>query len=145
MLGKVYTCVQMISHVRLFVTPQTVAHQAPLSVELPRQECWSWLPFPPPGDRPNPGIKPASLRSPALAGRFFTTSTIWEALGEVYIAVSLEEGSFPLHWESNVGKVGMEHYCEWPVFIPIIYSESINYFLVIGYIFYLVSFLNAPF
>ena len=51
-------------------TPWTVAHQAPLSVEFSRQECWSGLPCPPPGDLPDPGIEPAS---PALAGRFFTT------------------------------------------------------------------------
>ena len=44
-----------------------------------RQEHWSGLPFPPPGDLPNPGIEPASLTSPALARGFFTTSTIWEA------------------------------------------------------------------
>ena len=43
-----------------------------------RQEYQSGLPFPSPGDLPNPGIKPTSLMSPALAGRFFTTSTIWE-------------------------------------------------------------------
>ena len=45
-----------------------------------RQQHWSGLPCPPPGDRPLSGIKPASLRSPALAGRFFTTSATWEAL-----------------------------------------------------------------
>ena len=44
-----------------------------------RQEYWSGLPFPPPGDLPNPEIEPASLMSPALAGGFFTTSAIWEA------------------------------------------------------------------
>ena len=43
-----------------------------------RQECWSWLPFPPPGDLPDQGIEPESLTSPALAGGFLTTSTIWE-------------------------------------------------------------------
>ena len=48
----------------------TVAHQTPLSMEFPRQEYWSGLPCPPPGDFPNPGMEPASL---ALAGRFFTT------------------------------------------------------------------------
>ena len=56
----------------------TVAHQAPLSIGFSRQEYWSGLPCPPPGDLPNPGIKPASLISPVLAGRFFTTSAIWE-------------------------------------------------------------------
>ena len=44
-----------------------------LSMEFSRQEYWNGLPFPPPGDLPNPGIKPVSLESPALAGRFFTT------------------------------------------------------------------------
>ena len=44
-----------------FVTPWTVAHQAPLSMGFPRQEYWSRLPFPPPGDLPDPGIKPMSL------------------------------------------------------------------------------------
>ena len=53
--------------------PLTVAHQAPLSVGLSRQEYWSGLPFPIPGDLPDPGVEPASLASPALAGRFFTT------------------------------------------------------------------------
>ena len=47
--------------------PGTVAHQAPLSMEFPRQEYWSGLLFPSPGDLPNPGIKHASLMSPASA------------------------------------------------------------------------------
>ena len=51
----------------------TVALQAPLSMGFPRQEYWSGLPFPAPGDLPNPGIEPVSLVSPALAGRFFIT------------------------------------------------------------------------
>ena len=49
-----------LSHVRLFVTPWTAAHQAPLSMESSRQECWSGLPFPSPGDLPDPAIKPGS-------------------------------------------------------------------------------------
>ena len=53
-----------------FGTPWTVAHWAPLSIGFPRQECWSGLPFPSPGDLLDPGIK---SMSPALAGRFFTT------------------------------------------------------------------------
>ena len=61
-----------------FATPWTLAHQAPLSMGFSRQEYWSGLPCPPPGDLPYPGIKPASLMSPALAGRFFTISTTWE-------------------------------------------------------------------
>ena len=46
-----------------------------------RQEYWSGMPCPPPGDRPNPGIKPVFLMSSALAGGFFTTSATWEAQG----------------------------------------------------------------
>ena len=57
-----------------------VACQAPLSTGFPRQEYWSGLPFPPPGDLSDPGIKPWSLASPALAGGFFTTEPTWEAL-----------------------------------------------------------------
>ena len=57
----------------------TAARQAPLSVRVSRQEHWTGLPWPPPGELPNAGIKPASLMSPALAGGFFTTSAIWEA------------------------------------------------------------------
>ena len=60
----------------VFVTPWTVAHRVPLSVEFSRQEYWSALPFPSPGDLPNPGIEPAS---PALAGRFLTTRATWDA------------------------------------------------------------------
>ena len=56
----------------------TVAHQAPLSMGFSRQEYWSGLPCPPPGYLYDPGIKPASFMSPALAGGFFTTSTTWE-------------------------------------------------------------------
>ena len=60
------------SHVRLFATPWTVAHQAPLSMGVSRQEYWSGLPHPSPGDLPDPEIEPKSLTSPALAGGFFT-------------------------------------------------------------------------
>ena len=63
----------MLSHVQLFVTPWTVAHQASLSMEFSRQKYWSGLPFPPSEDSSDPGIESTSLASPALAGRFFTT------------------------------------------------------------------------
>ena len=58
------------SHVRFFATLWTIAHQAPLSMGFPRQEYWSGLPLPSPGDLPNPGVEPMSL---TLAGRFFAT------------------------------------------------------------------------
>ena len=60
-----------LSCVRLFATLWTVAHQAPLSMEFSRQEYWSGLPCPSPGNLPDPGIKPIS---PVLTGRFFTHS-----------------------------------------------------------------------
>ena len=67
-------CVYMyIECVQLFVTPWTVACQAPLSMEFSRQEYWSGLPFLSPGELPNPGIDPTSPIAPTLAGRFFTT------------------------------------------------------------------------
>ena len=68
------------SHVQFFATLWTVACQAPQSMGFPRQEYWNGLPFPSPGDLPDPEIEPMSLMSPALAGGFFTTSATWEAL-----------------------------------------------------------------
>ena len=70
------------SHVQLFATTWTVAHQAPLSREFSRKEYWNGLPFPSPGDLSNPGIEPMSLMSPALVGGFFTISTTWETPNE---------------------------------------------------------------
>ena len=67
------------SHVQLFVTLWTITHHAPLSTEFSREEYWSGLPCLSPMDLPNPGIQSASLMSPALAGRFFTTNATWEA------------------------------------------------------------------
>ena len=69
------------------VTPWTVALQAPLSMGFPRQEYWSGLPFPSPGDLPDPGIEPESLVSPALAGEFFTSKVyvrapLWSQLAD---------------------------------------------------------------
>ena len=68
----------LFSHVRLFAALQTVAHQAPLSIGFSSQGYQSGLPCLPPGDLPNPGIEPTSLKSPALVGRFFTTSATWK-------------------------------------------------------------------
>ena len=79
-MGTGESVLNRFSHVRLFATLWTVAHQAPLSMRFSRQEYWNGLPCPFPGDLPDPGIKPTSRMSPALAGRFFTTSATWEAL-----------------------------------------------------------------
>ena len=67
------------SRVQLFVTLQTLAHQAPLSIGFSRQEYWTGLPWPPPGNLPDTGIEPTSLVSPAFASGFFTTATTGEA------------------------------------------------------------------
>ena len=61
--------------------PYGLALQAPLSMGFSKQEYWSGLPCPSPGDLPNLGIEPASLTSPALAGGFFTTSATWDGRG----------------------------------------------------------------
>ena len=74
---EVRACV--LSHVQLFVTLWTVACQAPLFMEFSRQDYWSELPFPPPGDLPDPGIKPVSPLSPALADGFFYHCATQEA------------------------------------------------------------------
>ena len=79
-INHVYACVlSHFSRVQLFATPWTVACQAPLSMGFLREEYWSGLPFPSPGDLPDSGIEPVSCTSPALAGKSFTTSTTWEA------------------------------------------------------------------
>ena len=72
-------CVCVLSHVWLFAAPWTVPRQASLSTGFPRQEYWSRLPFPPPGDLPDPRIELVSLASPSLACGFFTTGTTWES------------------------------------------------------------------
>jgi len=64
-----HTHAQLLSRVQLFASPWTIARRLLCPWGFSRQEYWSGLPFPPPGDLPNPGIEP---RSPAWAGRFFT-------------------------------------------------------------------------
>ena len=71
--------VQLLGCVQIFVALWSVAHQIPLFMDFPRQEYWSGLPFPPPGDLSHPRTKSTSLTSPAVAGGFFTTSTTCEA------------------------------------------------------------------
>ena len=69
-----------LSCIQIFTTPWTVAGQASLFTGFFRQEYWSGLSIPPSRDLPNPGIKPTSLTSPALAGRFFTTFLTYHVL-----------------------------------------------------------------
>ena len=69
-----------------FATPWTVAHQDPLSSQFPRPAYWSGLPFPSPGDLPDPGMEPAS---PALAGEFFTTEPPGKPSSKISKTISL--------------------------------------------------------
>ena len=87
----------MLSHfscIQPFATPWTVAYQAPQSMGFSRQEYWSGLSCPPPGDTPDPGVKPKSLAFPALAGGCFITSATWGAL-------------LRLKWNLNQAKYGI--------------------------------------
>ena len=77
------------SRAQLFADLRTMACWAPLSMGFSRQDYWSGLPCPPPGDLPDPGIEPTSLRSPALAGGFFTPSAAWEAI-TIHLCTELE-------------------------------------------------------
>ena len=74
-LGVVVVCVCVLNCVRIFATPLSVAHQAPLFMGFPRLEYWSGLPFPSLGDLPDQGIEPKSPVSSALAGRSFTAES----------------------------------------------------------------------
>ena len=74
-----------------FGTPETVALQAPLSMGFSRQEYWSRLPLPSPGDLPNPGIRPMSLRSPTFAGGFFLPLV---PLGKLYVFYIIHKTKF---------------------------------------------------
>ena len=89
---------RVLSGVRFFATPWTVAHQAPLSVKFSRQEYWSGLPFPPPGGLPDPGIEPTSPVSPALAGGFFITEP-HELPSIIYLYVSCSKKEAKQHRE----------------------------------------------
>ena len=71
---NLWKCVCVLSHVQLYVTPWTAAHQTLLSMRFSRQEYWSGLPFPTLGDLPDLEIEPESLLSPGLGGIFFTTA-----------------------------------------------------------------------
>ena len=90
----VLCCAYTLSHGWLFVTPQTVVCQAPLSMGFSRQEHWSGLPFPSPWDLPDPGIEPVSPVSLALTSGFFTTRATWEAPSVYIYSLCFE---FPSH------------------------------------------------
>ena len=92
------------------MTPRTVACQVPQSMGFSTQENWSGLPRSPPGDLPNPGMELTSLTSPALAGRFFTTSAIWEDQQNSHININqmLHKNQFRGPKKKKGGKNGKE-------------------------------------
>ena len=92
--------------------PRTVARQAPPSMGFSRQEYWSGLPLPSPGDLPNPGTEPTSLMSPALAGGFFTTSSTWEAHFMVWLALNLKNKLSPRCDPGNVLTIDLTVYLQ---------------------------------
>ena len=85
-ISKTHVCMlSRFSCIQLLATIWTVALQAPLSMGLSRKEYWSGLPCPPPRDLSGPGIEPMSLKSPALEGEFFITSTPGKPPSKAYI------------------------------------------------------------
>ena len=80
-MGGLIPCglLSCFSHVRFFANPKDCCPPGPLSIGFSRQKYWNRLSFPSPGYLPDPGVKPMSLTSPALAGRFFTSSATWKA------------------------------------------------------------------
>ena len=91
--------VKSLNHVRLFVTPWTVAYQAPPSMGFSRQEYWSGLPFPSPGDLPYPGIKP---RSPTLEADALTSEPPGKPLQHLYLPIDMKSDIIPLVASSSI-------------------------------------------
>ena len=79
-------CAHLLSCVCFFAIPWTVAHQASLSMEFPRQEYWSELPFPTSEGLPDPGIEPTSPVSPALVGGLFITESLGKPFYILFIS-----------------------------------------------------------
>ena len=101
----------MLNCIPLFATPWTVACQALESMGFSRQEYWNRLPFPSPVYLPDPGIKPASLMSPALAGGFFITSASWDTAGSCS-PYSVKNNTYFTFWEGFPGSSdGKESAC----------------------------------
>ena len=115
------------SRVQICVTLRTVACQAPLSMGFSRQEYWSAVPYLPPGDLPEPGIKPKSLASPALAGRFFTLSTTWEApFSMLYFPFPSAESLLKETLVPQVGDLLQEHTLPYIVKVTIYSLDTVH-------------------
>ena len=88
----------------LWTDPLDCSLHAPLSLGFSRQEYWSGLPCPPPGDLPDPGVEPRSLMSPAVAGGFFIISATWEVQRSLLKSGYFQENSiffFPVREKDN--------------------------------------------
>ena len=102
--------VKLLSHLRLFATPWTIAYQAPLFIGFSRQEYWSGFPFPSPGDLPNPAIEP---RSPALQAnggsiikKEFSEEVTFQQRSESWEGVdSLQNSKHPLWLEQDLKRI----------------------------------------
>ena len=101
-----------LSGAQLFATPWIVICQAPLSMGFSRQEHWSGLPFPSPGDLPNPRTEPSS---PTLAGRFFTTEPPGKPLPLWYFGINTSfsvDIHMSTHWVSLSTGLRCYYYCQ---------------------------------
>ena len=86
---SIFVHAQSFSPIWLFAVPWTVSHHAPLFMEFSRQEYWSGLPFPMPGDLPDLGMEPMSPAFPTLAGRFFTTELSGKPFCSIYLLLMI--------------------------------------------------------
>ena len=111
----------VLSRIWLFVAPWTVARQALLSMKFPRQEDWSGLSFPTPGNLPDPGIEPKCLASSALAGGFFTTT--WEVLRWVLVFRYCRWGQCGLEGGSDLPVVQKTH-LQWDIAFDMEYADE---------------------
>ena len=89
-----FVCVCILSHIQLFCDPMDYGPPGSCLMEFSKQEYLSGLPFPTPEDLPHPGMEPISPESPALAGRFFTTSAAWETKTHHFASSNLK---LPIH------------------------------------------------
>ena len=121
LVNILFSC-QVASVVFDSVTLWTIASQASLSMEFSRQECWSGLPCPSPGDLSGPGTEPVSFTSPALAGSFFTTSTTWagssvhgilQARILEWVVISFARGPSQPRDQTHVSWVGRQVLYHW--------------------------------
>ena len=102
-------CTQVMSS--SFATPWTIANQAPLSMKFSRQEDCSRLPFPSPGDLPDPGVEPVSLVLPAWTGRLFNHSSTWEENNLIWRLTLLRQVSLGDEEFTHCGTIFLFLYC----------------------------------